>query len=63
MGELNEGEWVRVGNSASRNVNGLIGQMDFQTGWSGCSGEWTPWICKWVMESMSLLCCMSTSNW
>ena len=63
MGELNEGVWVRVENSADRDVNGLIGQTDFQTGQSGHSGEWTPWICMWVMESMSLLCCMSTSNW
>ena len=32
MGELNEGGRVRVGNSASRDVNGLIGQTDFQLG-------------------------------
>ena len=63
MGELNEGGRVRVGNSASRDVNELIGRTDFQTGRSGRSVEWTPWICRWVMESMSLLCCMSTSNW
>ena len=35
MGELNEGGRVSIGNSASRDVNGLIGQTYFQTGWSG----------------------------
>ena len=38
MGELNEGGRVRVGISASRDVNEFIGRTDFQTGRSGRSG-------------------------